>query len=525
MKETYSSYRCTSQFSEPIFSDSDIRSLRHKNDTHDIVPTEPNISAAEWKPRFEPKVSANYIYEKKSNKRQPNIYKWLRDRISGIDYGVEIEEENGKHPIHLNKNYDVLKHFELWRQGEETWLKKISNQNFVDHHTNVRTFYFAGASEPKKSQTLVMIDIDCKKFGTPEGAMAFAEYLRDKYFPNMYIEVSTHGRGAHGFFVLEKCQTGSIFINDLLLDRLQPFLRAVLAEADFDVENVEIKGTLPVLFWGEKDREVTNYKSGTLAKLPRLGSPEKEEALRNTTVITVNDLMRLPIFEKPRGQRGNGVGSASGSISGKHISEEELGHLSGQYRAVAEALLGTHTLKTTGRTVVTVEDVAIFLMLLKFFTKNMNADGSLPTKRWMNLWSSLYGAGDVDRAFCPQRFKAMRDFVSSLGLLDWEDETYSIGILYNDGEYKKGQACKWRGSEQLMAMLEVEPEATLDKGEEGRAPFIRTDLLQVIQSLTQRPPEQTIRPVLVDSEATLRLNPDEIADYIKPFEAFTGLAA
>ena len=95
---------------------------------------------------------------------------------------------------------------------------------------------------------------------------------------------------------------------------------------------------------------------------------------------------------------------------------------------LASAVMETHTLETNGRTVVTIEDVAIFLMLVKFFTNNMNKDGSLPVNRWRNLWNALFEAGDLNRAFCPQRFKAIRDYFSSLGLLDWADEKYWVGV-------------------------------------------------------------------------------------------------
>ena len=40
-----------------------------------------------------------------------------------------------------------------------------------------------------------MIDVDCHACGTLEGATQFAEYLKRNYFPNLYIETSTHGNG------------------------------------------------------------------------------------------------------------------------------------------------------------------------------------------------------------------------------------------------------------------------------------------------------------------------------------------
>jgi hypothetical protein len=354
--------------------------------------------------------------------------------------------------------------------------------------------------------------------------MAFAEFLKNEHFPGLYIEVSTHGRGAHGFFVLEKYDLGAEFVNDLLLHRLQPWLRQVLKEQGFDVENVEIKGTLPVLVWGTQWRELANYRSGTPAKLPRLGTPEREIALRNTTKLTVYDLMRLPVVEKEEKEKKVKT-EIAGSVTGKAISEEELGRLQGEYLRMAEALLDVHKLETAGRTVVTVDDMAIFLLLLKFFSENMNADGSLPVARWKNLWQALFEAGDVGRAFCPQRFKAIRDYLSSLGLLDWEDESYRIGWNDEKGQYHKGKACKWQAGQKLMEMLKTAAEQADNNKGEGEASFIRTEITILLKSIIPLTYEETKKPILVEEIPVHRLNADEIAQFITPFDVLAGMAA
>ena len=75
------------------------------------------------------------------------------------------------------------------------------------------------------------------------------------------------------------------------------------------------------------------------------------------------------------------------------------------------------------------EDFAVFLMLLRFFTNNMNADGSLPVARWREMWMALQGAGDVDRAWCHHRFARMRNFLTRKDLLDWEEEDFVAGVV------------------------------------------------------------------------------------------------
>ncbi|QDT95288.1 hypothetical protein [Gimesia aquarii] len=527
------SYRSYDEFSELVdglFSDNSASDAIVPTFGPKIESMEANLRCREYVKTFGPKVRTTQS-SKVSNgrKKERSIYTWLRNRTSGLDYGKEIAGRKGKHPIHINKNEEVLAFFDDLRKGRRTWLEKITNQDFIDHQQKKETFYFAGDSKSKNDETLALIDIDCKKFGTLEGAMSFAKFLKEHHFPNLYIEVSTHGNGAHGYFVLEKYDYGATFINNLLLQRLQPWLRKILAEQDFDVENVEIKGTLPVVEWGDEKYEVLTYKSGTLAKLPRIETPEREEQLRNTTIVTVNDLQQLPVIEEPKVNKSaktrNTATPHVGSISGKHISQDELGHLNGHYRQVAESLLEVHALKTSGKTVATIEDVAIFLMLLKFFTENMNTDGSLPVNRWSEMWKSVFVLGDINRAFCPQRFKTIRDHLSGLGLLDWEDETYRIGWTDEDGKYHKGKACKWRASKEFMVKLEIPVVAIVKKKEEGGTSFIRTTLIEFFKTITQLRSEDTTRPVLFDPESPLRLNPDEINHFVKPFDAYTSLAA
>ena len=142
--------------------------------------------------------------------------------------------------------------------------------------------------------------------------------------------------------------------------------------------------------------------------------------------------------------------SSSASWFPKAITPEDLTKMP-RLRKVA-MFLGLPKEKCSGRVAVTVEDMAVFLLLLGFFTRNMNKNGTLPWARFEGLWTALYQAGDVQRAFNPKRFAAIRNHLSSLVvdgdvLLEWEDETYSMG-----------RACKWRASERLMDMMKQERE-------------------------------------------------------------------
>lgn len=194
---------------------------------------------------------------------------------------------------------------------------------------------------------------------------------------------------------------------------------------------------------GQKLVKVT---AGTNAKLPR-------GDVRGTTHIDITDLAKfVPVEEEVPAVRRSPKVSSSASWCPKAITPDKLADMP-RLRRVA-AVLGLPKEKCSGRVAVTVEDVTIFLLLLRFFTDNMNENGSLPWARFEGLWAALYQAGDVERAFNPKRFAAIRNHLSSLVvdgefLLEWEDETYSMG-----------RACKWRASLKLMEMMEEEEEGT-----------------------------------------------------------------
>ena len=407
---------------------------------------------------FRPRVKETNRFSQKSRSRAPLA--WLKQHVSEIDIGG-FSEKKGT-PLHFNKNARVLEHFAALAKGERSFLPEQWNSiKIADHCSELRTCYFAGAGEGKKDSTLVMIDVDCKRSGSREGARRFLEFLRDNFFPGLYFENSTNGNGGHGYFVLQKFGRGSNIINKLLLNRLAPWLNKLAEE--FDVEFVEVKGTLPVIEWAEKKFEVESYKAGTLAKVPR-GLRDRFDELRNTTQVSVMDLQSLPCQEKGHSSESERTGIQIGSISGRYFDEETLGQLKegGRFRAVAESLMSTHSMKTSGRAVVTVEDLSIALMVGEWLTNNICSNGAMPVKRWAELWKSLFEAGDVSRAWDHKRFAVIRDFLSSLKLLDWEDASYRIGWHQGDGTYVKGKAAKWRFSEELMEQLVEAGEQNVD---------------------------------------------------------------
>ncbi len=364
-------------------------------------------------------------------------YTWLRQRTATHHFALLTEV--GVRPV--NTNAQIL---DLFTGKGRKWLPTIRNRHFDDHMQRIDTFYFQGNGQASAPETLVMIDVDCLKclgLGSKEGAHEFAAHLKMTYFPDLYFEPSTNGNGVHGYFVLHKLGLPANTVN-AQLRTFEKWLKQEARRIGADIEDVEIKGTCPVFEY--EDGKLVRVKAGTNAKLPR-------GDVRATTHIDITDLAKfVPVEEEVPVVRRSSHGSSSASWCPKAITPDNLADMP-RLREVA-VMFGLPDQKCSGRVAVTVEDVAVFLLLLRFFTRNMNENGTLPWARFEGLWTALYHAGDIQRAFNSKRFAAIRNHLSSLAvdgevLLEWEDETYSMG-----------QACKWRASEKLMNMMEEERE-------------------------------------------------------------------
>ena len=172
-----------------------------------------------------------------------------------------------------------------------------TNSDYYAHFAGQTTLYFWADGKKSNPQTLSMIDIDCHERGNPQSAKAFAEWLKDKYFPDLYHEPSTHGKGRHGYFGLNKDGFGDVAVINILkrLDKaLKKLLELFLAiHPQYEIENVEIKGTPHVITWAKgARRQIETMKSGYLAKLPR-EIIDRFEEFKNTTVLSFNDIYDL----------------------------------------------------------------------------------------------------------------------------------------------------------------------------------------------------------------------------------------
>jgi hypothetical protein len=366
----------------------------------------------------------------------------LRKLIHQFDFGCKREGI----PKHSNPAARIAAFIEGDRQ---CFPRQMRNEHFYAHFSANETYYFTAdgrlphrASKDGHDYTLLMIDIDCHNgTGSLSGAIEFAEYLRLHWLPNLYYEVSTSGTGVHGYLFLNKEGCGGQWINTVAR-HFQSWLRGLLAEFKFNVSGIEIKGTSP-----EVTRIVggkISFKCGQLAKLPREMLTRFDE-FKRTPVVSGREIMRLPVPEK--------VHAAESSL-GPMFSGQDLDRLRSVHHVAAKKLLNSPSQPLpTGRVQVVREDVAVFFFLLEWFTANPNSDGSMPMARFEVCWKYLVKEGHVKRQFDSKRFAAIRNWLDRLSLLEWEDANFYPGFISATGRFVRGQACKWKASEEMMNWL------------------------------------------------------------------------
>ena len=197
----------------------------------------------------------------KKPKKKQKIHTCLRQWISPLDHGFKYQN----HPIHCNTNEEVLYKF-----NHGGWLSRLTNATMNRHFARDSTLYFTGNGSSKSDETLAMLDIDCHGGGSLSGAMAFADFLRTKpiFGENLYVESSTHGGSAHGYFVVQKGWSKDREVN-VALKVLEQYLKGLVILGNFDITDAEVKGMCPELTWGKEKRTPGGVQDRYPGKLPR----------------------------------------------------------------------------------------------------------------------------------------------------------------------------------------------------------------------------------------------------------------
>jgi hypothetical protein len=386
---------------------------------------------------------------KKKRTKDP-VCSYLRKLISPYGYGWKGDDR-----VCRPSNEKLIR-----RYNTLGFMRSPTNEDLFDHFVGQETLYFWADGRMKVPLTISMIDIDCHKSGDPESAKSFADWLSDNYFPNLYHEPSTNGKGRHGYFVLYKYQCNDVAVSRKLkqLEKaLKKLLQVFLAtHPQYQVEAVEIKGTPHILTWakGEK-RKIETMKSGFLAKVPR-DIVNRFDEFKNTTVLSFDDIAVLEqeadklAFPEPRKLT---IVKTKGSTSAHPITKDEIEAITGPYLEFAKTWI-PEPIGTSSRARVEAADLAIAFPIVKCCSQKRNADGTMPTRRIKIIWDRLFAEGEIDRAFDYHRWRVIRDLIEAQGGLEMEDRRYYTGFVNDQGEVIKGRAAKWNMARWLIEKLD-----------------------------------------------------------------------
>jgi hypothetical protein len=387
---------------------------------------------------------------KKRRVKDP-VCSYLKKLISPYGFGWEGEDGG----VGRYTNEQLIRFY-----NSSGFMGTPSNSDLYSHFAGQITLYFWADGRKSSPQTNSLIDIDCHKRGNPQSAKAFADWLSDNYLPNLFNEPSTHGTGRHGYFVLFKDGFKDIAVANILkrLDKtLKKLLELFLAtHPEHEIENVEIKGTPHIITWAKgAKRQIETMKSGALAKVPR-DILDRFEEFKNTTVLSFNDIENLEaqvdqiVIPAPKNLS---IVKAKGSTSSHPIVKDEIEAITGPYLEFAKSWI-PEPIGTSSRAMVEAGDLAIALPIVKFCSKERNADGTMPTSRIKVIWDRLFESGEVDRAFDYHRWRVIRDLIETQGGLAIEDRHYYTGFVNDRGHEIRGVAAKWKMADWLVSKLE-----------------------------------------------------------------------
>jgi hypothetical protein len=284
--------------------------------------------------------------------------------------------------------------------------------------------------------TLVYFDFDLHDFGDPNDVAILAQVVRD-HFPGM-PEFVVDERGGSGWLVVDTSETDPRSYN-ALLDRLQTYLRSVARAMGLNIQFVEVKGR--VYEHTLDNGWLLSVKAGDLLKAP----PSMEHLDQPVVEATVFSESRFDPWPCDQGEEvvKERTACQAGSFRPQSITEEMVENLPALVEWVDRQFPDRPTKTKCGTWNITAR--AFAELLLTLVVLRPNADGTNPAARHKGFVKRLNEAGVYEYGWQPNRYKCVRDYLSSQGGIDWECERHQPG--------RGGYACKWQVDEVLREQV------------------------------------------------------------------------
>jgi hypothetical protein len=271
------------------------------------------------------------------------------------------------------------------------------------------------------------------------------------YIPGL-LDGTVTARGGSNWLVVttRECKGGNVWhstttdkeYNALIVEFQR---RLQLLGADLDIEHIEVKGK--VYERNEENGQLLSVKCGDLLKCPTEDKyvdqkPISFEELKALVASLPVTPYAAPAATPVSPQSPKATKRKAGSFHARTLTDEQIANLDTLALKV-DAWFKDRPRTAPGRHAITARRFAEILTALVVLEPN--ADGSNPYKRHEKFINAMCDEGHFEHRYRHEVYKAVRDYLSHCGLLNWQDHTYSFG----DGT-SKGRACKFKAAQELV---------------------------------------------------------------------------
>jgi hypothetical protein len=286
-----------------------------------------------------------------------------------------------------------------------------------------------------RNRALLYFDMDCHTGENPNQIKLLMDEYRQRYAPNMPKPVINERGGSAWLPVILLYQDLGLAMRRIssnefnrIVDGHSQVLKNLADELGIKLSEVKVYGRMYDVTW-EKDFRgkcfATKVKAGDLYKCP------PSEVWLDQPAINARDLVTAakPLTSSPL--RGKPCHNQSASYSPQYLKPEQLERMPQLMRHIRNQWLDRPRVDGRGRKI---SDRAFAEVVSTIWCLPDNKEGHNPRIRHERFINCLEELGDFEYRFDAHRFKAVRDYLSSIGAINWENNEY---------DFVAKIACKW----------------------------------------------------------------------------------
>lgn len=387
--------------------------------------------------------------------------------------------KNGKKEIAGPRWQNIQKNIiNLFNRGKKSWLhNNIPKYIYSLHYQSIETLYYCNHIDANGIELSLMVDVDCHKEGSKEGADNYISDLRSlSGLETLYCEDSTNGKGNHAYLnVVVDCNDAFMFSNGkrktklqltldikVLIKRLEVAFDNFCKNNNHDVEMVEIKGAPAEYYF--KNNRLDSIVNGSLAKVPRkIFGPNGSDlkAFQKTSSFNIESIIDLinrleiqniiiiaPKVRRSKVQDRATFPCGSNSFNPENITSERIKTAENNLKYIE---FNRNRAECVKKKVISMQDRAVFHLIL-VDAKEQNFP--LSNKIIGNIWGLLFSTGLVNHAFDTSRLAAIRNDFIDLGLLNGNSSYIPPNTTDENGNNVKTKSVQTYFNDDFSSLLQ-----------------------------------------------------------------------